>query len=85
MAEIHLESSFVHLLQICQKGCAMPPQDVGCPEICVNKALAMQQLCCVKEGADSGTQIRQRPAAAEQDSSVRALECVMGAANHMYA
>ena len=28
MAEIHLEARFVHLFQICHKGCALPPQDV---------------------------------------------------------
>ena len=28
MAETHLKSRSVHLLQICHKGCALPPQDV---------------------------------------------------------
>ena len=28
MAKMHLKACFVHLLQICHKGCALPPQDV---------------------------------------------------------
>jgi hypothetical protein len=36
VTDIHLEASFVYLLQICHKGCAMPPQDVLWPEICVH-------------------------------------------------
>ena len=28
IAEMHLKARFVYLLQICHKGCALPPQDI---------------------------------------------------------
>ena len=67
--EEHLKASLVHLLQVGQEGFVVLPQDVCCPQIGVDKAIAVQQSRCLDDGMCSSLQITQRPAAADRCSA----------------